>query len=199
MTTAGSFLLSFAVPCLFLLSFESSLAADGRKAIVQGASHANLRSGPNRELPSIAILKEGDEVIVEGEAGAWYRVALTYGRKGYLHKSLVKLIEDHQVQVALTEQIAVESQTPVKPSEASKPSKLPTSQPVGGTEELKTKPTNSTTTAENPRSFWQFLEGREDELWLCLATGLVFFIIGWIFGGSYYVRRERARRTKLRF
>ena len=196
-STAGSFFLC-AISCLFLLSFEPSLAADGRKAIVQGTSHANLRSGPNRDWPSIAILQEGDEVIVEGEAGAWYRV-VTHGQKGYVHKSLVKFKEDRQAQVGLAAKITRDSQAPGKPNEPSEPSRLSTSEAVAGAEESKIKPINPTTTAENPRFFSQFLEGRGDELWFCFATGLVFFVIGWIFGGSYYLRRERARRTKLRF
>jgi uncharacterized membrane protein len=34
-------------------------------------------------------------------------------------------------------------------------------------------------------------------LWAAIA--IVFFLIGWICGGHYYLRRDRARRTRLRF
>jgi hypothetical protein len=70
------------------------------------------------------------------------------------------------------------------------------------------KPENSTPTApateqENPAekspSIIQMLEGRESDLLLWLSIAVVSFMIGWIFGGNYYLRRDRVRRRKLRF
>jgi hypothetical protein len=43
------------------------------------------------------------------------------------------------------------------------------------------------------------LEGRENDLVLWASIAGVAFIIGWICGGNYYVRRDRSRRRKLRF
>jgi hypothetical protein len=48
-------------------------------------------------------------------------------------------------------------------------------------------------------SILQMLEGHEQNLWSGVALAAVFFLIGWISGGNYYVRRERRRRTKLSF
>lgn len=48
-------------------------------------------------------------------------------------------------------------------------------------------------------SILQMLEGHERELWIGVSIAAVFFFIGWISGGNYYVRRERRRRTKLSF
>jgi hypothetical protein len=48
-------------------------------------------------------------------------------------------------------------------------------------------------------SILQMLEGHETELLVAGAIALAFFVIGWICGGNYYVRRDRRRRTKLRF
>jgi len=195
-TTAGSILLSFILPCLLLVSFESSVAAQARKAIVQGASHVNLRSGPNLKHPSVRILKEGDEMTVEGEAGAWYLVALTDGQKGYVHRSIVRLIGDEPAQVAFAEKTTVEAEKPVQTSEPPKPGKPPTPALVPRADEAQTTPTTS---AEKPRSLLHFLEGRQEELLLYLVVSVVFFVIGWICGGNYYLKRDRARRTKLRF
>jgi hypothetical protein len=52
--------------------------------------------------------------------------------------------------------------------------------------------------AKSP-SIIKMLEGRENDvvLWVSIAT--VSFIIGWICGGNYYLRRDRTRRRKLRF
>ncbi len=48
-------------------------------------------------------------------------------------------------------------------------------------------------------SILQMLDGHELELLAAAAIALSFFIIGWICGGNYYLRRDRRRRTKLRF
>jgi hypothetical protein len=52
---------------------------------------------------------------------------------------------------------------------------------------------------EKSPSIIQMLEGRESDLLLWLSIALVFFMIGWILGGNYYLRRDRVRRRKLRF
>jgi hypothetical protein len=52
--------------------------------------------------------------------------------------------------------------------------------------------------AKSP-SIIQMLEGRESDLLLWLSIAVVFFMIGWILGGNYYLRRDRVRRRKLRF
>ena len=53
--------------------------------------------------------------------------------------------------------------------------------------------------AEKSPSIIQMLEGRENDLiiWVSIAAGA--FFIGWVLGGNYYVRRDRARSKKLRF
>jgi hypothetical protein len=53
--------------------------------------------------------------------------------------------------------------------------------------------------AEKSPSVIQMLEGRENDLMLWASIALVAFLFGWICGGSYYVRRDRARSRKLRF
>jgi hypothetical protein len=53
--------------------------------------------------------------------------------------------------------------------------------------------------AEKSPSIIQMLEGRESDLLIWLSIAVVSFMIGWIFGGNYYLRRDRVRRRKLRF
>jgi len=53
--------------------------------------------------------------------------------------------------------------------------------------------------AAEPASIMKMLEGSERELLAAMALAAAFFAIGWICGGNYYLRRDRRRRTKLRF
>jgi len=48
-------------------------------------------------------------------------------------------------------------------------------------------------------SLIQRLEGREGDVMTWLAIAAVFFLVGWIGGGIHARRRERSRRTRLRF
>lgn len=52
---------------------------------------------------------------------------------------------------------------------------------------------------EKSPSVIQMLEGRENDLVVWASIAVVFFVIGWIWGGNYYLRRDRARSRKLRF
>jgi hypothetical protein len=53
--------------------------------------------------------------------------------------------------------------------------------------------------SEKPRSIMQMLEGHETEFLVAVAIAVAFFSVGWVCGGHYYLRRDRRRRTKLRF
>ena len=52
---------------------------------------------------------------------------------------------------------------------------------------------------EKSPSIIQMLEGRENDLTIWVSIAAVAFVIGWILGGNYYLRRDRARSKKLRF
>jgi|ERR671919_910585 hypothetical protein len=64
--------------------------------------------------------------------------------------------------------------------------------PVDKSQEEKNPP-------EKSPSILQMLEGHETELMFAAAIAAAFFFIGWICGGNYYLRRDRRRRTKIRF
>lgn len=51
---------------------------------------------------------------------------------------------------------------------------------------------------ESP-SILEILENHKQEAWIGAAIAIGFFFVGWITGATYCVRRERRRRTKLRF
>ncbi len=61
------------------------------------------------------------------------------------------------------------------------------------------KPPEQEVPAGKSPSILQMLEGHETELFVAVAIALAFFLVGWICGGNYYLRRDRRRRTKLRF
>ena len=72
---------------------------------------------------------------------------------------------------------------------AQKPDPSPPTSPVADQKE----------SAEKSPSIIQMLEGRENDLILWASIAVVAFAMGWVFGGNYYVRRDRARSRKLRF
>jgi hypothetical protein len=90
------------------------------------------------------------------------------------------------------------AKTPASGKSAAKPrmpeSRLPAKPagPMGKPQE------QEVATGKSP-SILQMLEGHETELLVAMAIALAFFLMGWICGGNYYLRRDRRRRTKLRF
>ena len=103
--------------------------------------------------------------------------------------------------------------TPSVPSPAQKSAanievKETAKQPEGSTP-VGSAPAPSTTAAAQPaapkaagakpQSILQMIEGHEAEFKIGLLIAVGSFVLGWICGGSYYVRRERKRRGKLRF
>jgi len=166
----------------FLLGVGASELVS-KKGKIQGASHVNLRSGPGVQYPSRGILREGEEIFVQREDGDWLRVSTGDGKEGYIHKSLVQLLVE----------------------EGSKPT--PTT--VSGPDETKKEKKDLQPPADlkKRRGFFQTrppeiigeLEGKSWEIlwWVGGAVGI--FILGWICGGNYYLRRERIRRSRLRF
>jgi len=48
-------------------------------------------------------------------------------------------------------------------------------------------------------SLIQRLEGRESDVMIWSTIAVVFFLLGWVSGGIHARRRERSRRTRLRF
>jgi hypothetical protein len=85
---------------------------------------------------------------------------------------------------------SVKAKTPESRSKASSPAK--SAAPVDSAQEQKSA------AAKSP-SILQMLEGHETELMIAAGIAATFFLIGWICGGHYYLRRDRQRRTRIRF
>jgi uncharacterized membrane protein YciS (DUF1049 family) len=47
-------------------------------------------------------------------------------------------------------------------------------------------------------SILQMLDGHELELLVAAVLALSFFVIGWVCGGNYYLRRDRRLRSKIK-
>lgn len=52
-------------------------------------TNANVRSGPGTQYEPIASARQGEQVVLLAESGAWYQVRLPDGREGYIAKSLI--------------------------------------------------------------------------------------------------------------
>jgi Bacterial SH3 domain len=215
------FLFSIFFVLLSLLVEQLSVAATSKKGVVQGTREANLRVGPGVEHGVKGIVKENEQVTVEGQEGDWYLVETAAGQRGYLHKNFIKFVGEEQAgTVVVTEPKTVRSAAdeskdlnkapatdtstteqrsplPVPPQKITQPALPPASpnQPAGAT-----RKTDERRTSNNKApSLIELLEGREGDMMLWAGIAIVFFLIGWIFGGHYYLRRDRARRTRLRF
>jgi hypothetical protein len=183
-------------PTVFLLLvfplIDGNTSAAEQKAAVFGAPTANVRAGAGVEQAVTTTLKEGDQVTVEKLEGEWYLVNAADGKKGYVHKSLLKLAADAPpkpipVQPATPKPTVPKAKAPVKEVAVA-----PAPAPLVRAPQVKPAEVKS-------QSILQMMEGRETEVRIGLLIAAVAFVIGWLCGGSFYRRRERKSRHKLRF
>jgi uncharacterized membrane protein len=148
-------------------------------------------------------LKEGDQVTINSLEGEWYLVTAPDGQQGYIHKNLLKPVENVSVprQIAPPQKsVAVASPAPetasakTVPAPAIPTAKPPSPIPSAAPGEV-AKP--ETTDGKAP-SLLQMLEGHELEVKIGLLVAGVAFVIGWFCGGHYYIRREHKYRRRLR-
>jgi hypothetical protein len=184
------------------LFFDSSVVLAAEiKATIQVTS-ANLGAGPSLNEPSKAILKEGDQLRVESDKGDGYLVTTPDGQKGYVYRTVVKLAAVESLPILEKSQEPKSSVgEPNKPPQAA-PAKSPAAAPPlprAKAADSVTQPAEQKGSSAESPPLIRLLEGRETDVlvWGCIAVA--FFFVGWICGGNYYLRRERLRRTKLRF
>lgn len=165
------------IRCIVLLGlFYPGIASPeptGPQGKIRGDSHVNIRSGPDVSFPSVAVARQGEIVSVEGQEKSWYRIVLSDGRRGYVHKTLIETLID-----------PIPSDPIVNQEEKSE---LP-SPPI----QRELQPPKSHPSPTIPSVFqgeWGVLQ------WL--LTFLCVFGLGWILGGNYYLRRDRVKRHKL--
>jgi hypothetical protein len=153
---------------------------------VAGASHVHVRSGPDQTYPSVSILKEGDRVWVQRAEKSWYFVIGDNGAKGYIHQSLVRVAkQDEPIKTAEVKEHSAVLEVEDDPEPAAT---APAPQQVA----------LATRRKGQPLPLIKVIEGREWEIFRWIAIALGIFVVGWICGGNYYLRRDRINRSKLR-
>lgn len=187
-----SALLSFVFLWFVLLCVAGAAELITKRGRIEGESFVNLRSGPDLSYPSKAILRRGEEIAVEREESGWYLVSLADGRKGYVHKTLVALLGDSE------KKVAAKSEPPGLPVEEA-PVSAVSAQTKSDLQPERPERTMREAPRGKPLPVIRVLEGREGEILWWFAAALCVFVIGWICGGNYYLRRDRTRRRRLHF
>jgi len=185
------------------LFFDSSVVLAAEiKATIQVTS-ANLGAGPSLNEPSKAILKEGDQLTVESDKGDWYLVATPDGQKGYVYRTVVKLAAVESLPILEKSQepksSVGEPNKPPQPAPAKSPAAAPPLPRSKAAADSVTRPAEQKGSPAESPPLIRLLEGHETDVLVWAGTAVAFFFVGWICGGNYYLRRERLRRTKLRF
>jgi uncharacterized protein YgiM (DUF1202 family) len=187
-----------AVIAFLLLAFLIIDRGAGRaqqKAAVFGTPTANMRAGAGVEHALKTTLKEGDPVVVDNLEGEWYLVTAADGQKGYVHKNFLKLAADTTAQPAPAQPPAPQPNTAEVKAPPKGAAVVPAPAPIAPP-----PPAPPAKPAEaKSQSIMQMLEGHEAEVKIGLFIAGVAFAIGWFCGGSFYQRRERKSRYKLRF
>ncbi len=193
---------AIAALALLLLGAARVWAADApaQKATVFGSPAANLRAGASVEQAIKVTLKEGDSVIVEKLAGEWYLVTAADGQQGYIHKDLLKLAAaDGAPGSTPKRQIAGDAPAGPAPANNAPPPVAPTAAKTGKAPAATPSPTARVKAPEGQApSLLQILEAHETEVKIGLLIAAVAFVLGWICGGLYSVRRERKSWRRLR-
>jgi len=209
---------------LIISCFPLAVQGAEKKAIVQGVTHANLRTGPGVSHPAKTIVNQNDQLLIQGKEGEWYSVATMDGQQGYVHQSLVRVVgdefphatrdnvvatppggKDDRPSISLTTpapSLTAPKAPPTVDVEAAPKNVEPTpltAKPAPSPPPSVAGVHDSTTMQAKSSALIHSLEGREGDMILWLAIAVAFFFIGWICGGNYYLRRDRLRRTKLRF
>lgn len=169
---------------LVFLPRGTGAAEVGRKGRIQGESYVNCRSGPGISFDPIAVLRKGQEVHVVGEERGWYRVSLPGGQEGYIDKRFILLLGQQEVTRAPRREEAVTEPDREEPKDSEVTSSPPSERRVVRGRRI---------------PLILLLEGKKWEILRWLGVFVCIFVLGWICGGSYYLRRERAQRSRLRF
>jgi SH3 domain-containing protein len=189
-----------------LLSAGSASGADAvaQKATVFGTPTANLRAGPGVEHALKLTLKDGDPVTIEKLEGEWYLVTAADGQQGYIHKNLLKPVDNvpRPTQVAPPQksgEVAVPAAVPVTGTAQSVPvPPINAAKPPPPSVAASAEPAETKTTDGKAPSLLQMLDAHESEVKIALLVAGIAFVIGWFCGGHYYIRREHKYRRRLR-
>ena len=200
-----------------------------RRGRVAGASHVNLRSGPGISYPPVTIIKNGEEVKVESLEGSWYRISLPDGSRGYVYAELIRILpekaEQEQSVAPVTPptpiiEVSLEDPTPkpqpetvtlepmveqpdeILPTPIVAQAEVPVEKPPASPPEIESFPPKTEAVVPRKIETTVPVTGSQGRPWEILGWIIVpscIFVLGWILGGNYYLRRDRIERTKLRF
>ncbi len=173
--------------CLLVQVGDSLAAQTEMRGRIRGEDFVNLRSGPGIEHPPRAVLKRGDEITVKAEKRGWYWVSLADQKTGYVSREFVVLAENSKTMEIAQAKPVTKANNDEK-GEGKGEGKISARQKeIGPASQGK------------PWPLVRVLEGKEWEILRWFLAALCVFILGWICGGNYYLRRERVNRSKLRF
>jgi hypothetical protein len=202
---------------IFLLIVNLHPESAKKNAIVPPNEKPNLHADPGSEHPLKPTFKDADRVAVKELARKRYFGVAADGRNEPVDTKFWSFVNEAVAQTSdpgsgSSKTPAAESKEPTKKADSTsaKIPAPPTGKPkVMGPPSKAPSPTESIPSVDKPQeennlpgrspSVLQMLEGHERELMVAAAIATAFFFIGWICGGNYYLRRDRRRRTKIRF
>ena len=200
---------------IFLLIVNLHPESAKKNAIVPTSEKTNLHADPGIEHPLKPTFKDADRVAVEELARKRYFGVAADDRNEPVRTKFWTFVNEAIAQTSdpasgSSKTPTTESKEPTKKADSTsaKIPAPPTGKPkVTGASSKAPSPANSIPPVDKPEeeqnlkspSILQMLEGHERELMIAAAIAAAFFFIGWICGGNYYLRRDRRRRTKIRF
>jgi hypothetical protein len=216
MLGAERYALSIFLLAILFLIVSSHTGTAANKAIVPANAPVNLGAGSGVEQPFSPRFM--NLAPVAAEEWGWKRHAgiATDHRSEPVHENSWKFVNEAAAQTSdpgAPSKIPAEPKESTKKSDSKTPAKVQT--PPAGKTARTAPPSKASPPAKSVApvddslerkmppvkspSILQMLEGHETELTVATTIAVAFFIIGWICGGNYHLRRDRRRRTKIRF
>ena len=146
---------------------------------------ANLRAGAGVGHGFKLIVIESDPRTIEKAPGEWFLLAAADdGHDGHVPERFAKLVENapRQRQRRRQAQPSPKPKRRQRGAAGAAPVQVARAEPADG---------------KSP-SILQLLEVHEKEVKIALVVAGVAFVLGWVCGGMYSVRRERKYRRRLR-
>ena len=164
-----------------------------------------------------AITNGAGQVVIDKIEAESYLITSSDAQQAFIYKYLLSIADETAAPVTPSVPSPVQkSATNIEVKETSKQPSVsipvtsaPASTTTAPTQAVPTRvtkvpsaaaqPAAPKAAAAKPQSILQMIEGHETEFKIGVLIAVGSFVLGGICGGSYYVRRERKRRGKLRF
>jgi hypothetical protein len=199
------------------LFFNCSVAAAEKESLNNPISMAppSVTAGFTPVLA--ANVEEPESVVDKIAADNWYLFDDRESLNAFIQKYLLNIADEtaapapsiappvaQKSAAAEVKEVAKEPAASRAPSPMPAPTVTPPASPAVSPPAVKASPLThppapTKPAPAKPQSILQMIEGHEEEFKISVVIALGSFVLGWICGGSYYVRRERKRRGKLRF